>query len=64
MEQVGDVTRLYWMLRTQTAYPEIVRIESSPRVPLVNASQTASGDWTLSHPPEWDIRGEESWPTN
>jgi len=38
MEQVGDVTRLYWMLRTQTAYPEIVRIESSPRVPLVSAS--------------------------
>jgi transposase len=30
--------RLYWMLRTQTAYPEIVRIESSPRVPLVGAS--------------------------
>jgi transposase IS116/IS110/IS902 family protein len=27
--------RLYWMLRTQTTYPEIVRIESSPRVPLV-----------------------------
>ena len=27
--------RLYWMLRTQTAYPESVRIESSPRVPLV-----------------------------
>ena len=27
--------RLYWMLRTQTAYPEIVRIESSSRVPLV-----------------------------
>ena len=27
--------RLYWMLRTNTAYPEIVRIESSPRVPLV-----------------------------
>jgi len=26
--------RLYWMLRTHTAYPEIVRIESSPRVPL------------------------------
>jgi transposase len=26
--------RLYWMLRTQTPYPEIVRIESSPRVPL------------------------------
>jgi transposase len=25
--------RLYWMMRTQTAYPEIVRIESSPRVP-------------------------------
>ena len=29
--------RLYWMLRTQTGYPEIVRIESSPRVPLVGA---------------------------
>src|SRR5882724_1504588 len=27
--------RLYWMLRTMTAYPEIVRIESSSRVPLV-----------------------------
>ena len=30
--------RLYWMLRTQTGYPEIVGIESSPRVPLVGAS--------------------------
>lgn len=30
--------RLYWMLRTQTAYPEIVRIESSPRVALDGAS--------------------------
>ena len=28
--------RLYWMLRTQTAYPEIVRIESSPAVALVS----------------------------
>jgi len=27
--------RLYWMLRTNTTYPEIVSIESSPRVPLV-----------------------------
>lgn len=27
--------RLYWMLRTNTGYPEIVRIESSPVVPLV-----------------------------
>ena len=27
--------RLYWMLRTQTAHPEVVRIESSPRVALV-----------------------------
>jgi transposase len=26
--------RLYWMLRTNTAYPEIVRMESSSRVPL------------------------------
>ena len=30
--------RLYWMLRTQTPYPEIVRIESSPRVPLAGKS--------------------------
>jgi transposase len=30
--------RLYWMLRSQVGYPEIVRIESSPRVPLVGAS--------------------------
>ena len=30
--------RLYWMLRTQIGYPEIVRIESSPRVALVGAS--------------------------
>jgi len=30
--------RLYWMLRTQTGYPEIVRIESSPRVPGIGAS--------------------------
>ena len=28
--------RLFWMLRTKTAYPEIVRIESSSRVPLVD----------------------------
>ena len=27
--------RLYWMLRTQKPYPEIVRIESRSRVPLV-----------------------------
>jgi transposase len=30
--------RLYWMLRTHKPYPEVVRIESSPRVPLVGAS--------------------------
>jgi transposase len=30
--------RLYWMLRTQVGYPEIVHIESSPRVPLADAS--------------------------
>lgn len=30
--------RLYWMLRTNTGYPEVVRAESSPRVPLVSAS--------------------------
>lgn len=30
--------RLYWMLRSKTPYPEIVRIESSSRVPLDGAS--------------------------
>jgi len=30
--------RLYWMLRTNRGYPEVVRVESSPRVPLVSAS--------------------------
>jgi len=30
--------RLYWMLRTQKRYPEIVSIESSSRVPLASAS--------------------------
>lgn len=27
--------RLYWMLKTKTGYPEVVRVESSSRVPLV-----------------------------
>ena len=30
--------RLYWMLRTHTAYPEIVHNESSPRCPMAGAS--------------------------
>ena len=30
--------RLFWMLRTNTAYPEIVRIESSPAEALVGRS--------------------------
>jgi transposase len=30
--------RLYWMLRSNTKYPEVVRSESSSRVPLVSAS--------------------------
>ena len=30
--------RLYWMLRTRVGYPEIVRIESSSRVPRISAS--------------------------
>lgn len=32
--------RLFWMLRTQVGYPEIVRIESSPLVALVDEGQT------------------------
>jgi transposase len=30
--------RLYWMLRTNTGYPGVVRVESSSRVPLVSVS--------------------------
>src|SRR5260370_2798317 len=30
--------RLHWMLRTNTDYPEVVRVESSSRVPLVRAN--------------------------
>jgi hypothetical protein len=30
--------RLFWMLRTNTAYPEIARIESSPRDGVVTRS--------------------------
>lgn len=30
--------RLYWMLRTNTGYPGVVRVESSSRVPLASAS--------------------------
>jgi transposase len=30
--------RLYWMLRSKTQYPDVVRSESSSRVPLVSAS--------------------------
>src|SRR5271155_549138 len=33
--------RLYWMLHTNRGYPEVVRVESSSRVPLVSASYTA-----------------------
>jgi transposase len=30
--------RLYWMLRTNTGYPEVVRVESSSQVALVSAN--------------------------
>jgi transposase len=30
--------RLFWMLRTNTGYPEIARIEGSPREAVVGAS--------------------------
>jgi transposase len=33
--------RLYWMLRQNVAYPEIARIESSPRVALAGGKQAA-----------------------
>ncbi len=32
--------RLYWMLRTNVGYPEIVHIESRSLVPLVDHGQT------------------------
>ena len=35
--------RLYWMLRTQTGYPEIVRIESSTRVLVVGLALDRKG---------------------
>ena len=31
--------RLYWMLKQKVGYPEIARIESSPRVPLIGSTQ-------------------------
>ena len=34
--------RLYWMLRQNVGYPEIARIESSPRVPLIGENQIAT----------------------
>ena len=46
--------RLYWMLRSNTKYPEIVRVESSSRVPLVSKVCFEQGqldrslDWALS----------------
>ena len=53
--------RLYWRLRTQTAYPEIVRIESSPRVPW--SAQARPQDWlgALASRTRRDVRIEESW---
>jgi len=32
------VVRMYWMWKTQTPYPAIVHVESSPRVPLADAT--------------------------
>src|SRR5207245_3608292 len=40
--------RLYWLLRPQRPYLEIVRIERSPRRPLVGASSTRGIDCALS----------------
>jgi transposase len=34
--------RLYWMMRQNVAYPEIARIESSPRVPLAGTNKAAT----------------------
>jgi transposase len=36
--------RLYWMLRTNTKYPEIVHNESSSRCPMAGGSQAANLD--------------------
>ena len=36
--------RLYWMLRTNTAYPEVVHNESSSRCPVAGASQAVNVD--------------------
>jgi len=42
--------RLYWMLRTQKPYPEIVRIERSSPVPRGRRKLDRNLDWALSHP--------------
>ena len=36
--------RLYWMMRTEVSYPEIVRVENSPRVPLVGSNHARPQD--------------------
>ncbi len=48
--------RLYWMLRTQKPYPEIVRIESSPGAPGRRELDRCV-DWALSHPARARAKG-------
>src|SRR5437016_6159966 len=55
--------RLYWMLRTQRPYPEIVRIESSPRVPLVGRARPKELIGRSRIPHRRDVRIAESWPS-
>ena len=43
--------RLYWMLRTQKPYPQVVHNEGSPSHPVVGASwPDRSVEWAPSHP--------------
>ncbi len=52
--------RLYWMLRTEKPYPEIVRIESSPRVRALENKKPFS-TFAPARRLRRDVRIEESW---
>ena len=54
--------RLYWMLRQNVGYPEIARIESSPRVPLTGRCQVVTLNERLASSNRLDVRMEASWP--
>ncbi len=44
-----SAVRMYWRLRNQRAYPDVVGIESSPRMPLVEVHPNHLGHPATSH---------------